>query len=55
MKYLQDYIKWAKEQMFKTNPPSEQPVEQKVPTEVQPVKVKKPRKPREIKIVAFKE
>lgn len=54
MKLLQDYIKWAREQMFKTNPPKEQPVEQIVQVEEKPVKAKKPRKPREVKIVAVK-
>jgi hypothetical protein len=54
MKYLQDYIKWAREQMAKINPPKEQPVEQIVQAEEKPVKAKKPRKPREVKIVAVK-
>jgi hypothetical protein len=47
MKYLQDYINWAREQMAKINPPKEKPIEQVVQAEEQPVKVRKPRKKKE--------
>jgi hypothetical protein len=40
---LQEYIKWAREQMFKTNPPKEQHLEH---VKVEEPKVVKPRKPR---------
>ena len=43
MKYLQDYIKWAREQMFKINPPKEQHLEHVQVVEEKPVKVRKPR------------
>jgi hypothetical protein len=49
MKYLQDYINWAREQMAKINPPKEQPIEQVVQVEIVPAK--KPRKKKETKDV----
>ena len=50
MKYLQDYIKWAREQMAKINPPKEQPIEH-VELKVEELKIIKPRKPRVKKVV----
>jgi len=50
MKYLQDYINWAREQMARINPPKEQPIEQ-VEIKVEELKVIKPRKPRVKKVV----
>jgi hypothetical protein len=50
MKYLQDYIKWAREQMAKINTTKEQPTETVQVVEEKPVK--KPRKPKEVKIIA---
>jgi hypothetical protein len=47
---LQEYIKWAREQMFKTNPPKEQHLEH-VEVKVEELKVIKPRKPRAKKVV----
>ena len=41
MKFLQEYIAWAREQMFKTNPPKQQHDEHIVHVEA-----KKTRKPR---------
>jgi len=40
---LQNFMKWVNEQVFKTNPPKEKPIEQVVQVEEQPVKVRKPR------------
>ena len=45
MKYLQDYINWAREQMAKINPPKQQPTETVQVVEEKPVK--KPRKKKE--------
>lgn len=47
---LQEYIKWAREQMFKINPPKEQHVEP-VEIKVEELKIIKPRKPRIKKVV----
>ena len=46
---LQNFIEWVNKQVFKTNPPKEQPAEQKVQVEELPIK--KPRKPRVKKVV----
>lgn len=51
---LQEYITWAREQMFKTNPPKEQHLEHVAQAETKPAKVRKPRKPKEVKIVVAK-
>jgi hypothetical protein len=42
---LQNFMKWAKEQVFKTNPPKEQHMEHVQVVEEKPVK--KPRKKKE--------
>ena len=42
-----NFMKWVNEQVFKTNPPKEKPIEQVVQAEEQPVKVRKPRKKKE--------
>ena len=41
MNKLQEYIKWAREQMFKTNPPKEQHLEHIPVVEAKPVKPKR--------------
>jgi hypothetical protein len=50
---FQNFMKWVNEQMFKTNPPKEQHMEH-VQVQAEEKPAKKPRKPREVKIVAVK-